>query len=179
MVRSLVLRRQSLLRFGLFVLLVAVLTVYVGLKRADFEERSIMEVPSEERETQEAAEAIVISTKRDFFSDSRIERDRSASRETEVLQAIAADPGSDAEVREEAERRLMKLTQDLRLQTQVEELILAKGFPDALAFVTNDGVVITVKAESLEPKQVAQVADVAMKCLGLGPEKVNIITRWD
>lgn len=179
MVRSLVLRRQSLLRFGLFVLLVALLTVYVGLKRVQFEEKSIMEVPSQEWEAQEAAETIAIPTTSDFFSDSRIERERSASRETEVLQAIAADPDSDTEVREEAERRLMKLTQDLRLQTQIEGLIVAKGFPDALAFITNDGVVITVKAESLGSKQVAQVADIAMKCLGLRPEKVNIITRWD
>jgi stage III sporulation protein AH len=175
---SIVLRRQALLRFGLFVLLAAALTVYVGLKRAKMEEGSALEPPQAEEESlEDAAETMLLAPKADFFSDSRLERERAASRETEVLQAIAADPGSDTQVREEAERRLMKITRDLRLETQIEGLLRSKGFEDALAFITAEGVIITVMAESLEPKQVAQVADIAMNCLGIGAEQVNIIAR--
>lgn len=112
-----------------------------------------------------------------FFEESRMERERTYSRETEMLKSIAEDPDADQTVKNEALTRLMKLGGDWAGAKMAEDLIRQLGYEDAFVSPTRDGAVVFVRAGTLEEGDVARIADVVMRSLGLGPEGISVVPK--
>ena len=59
----------------------------------------------------------------------------------------------------------------------VENLIKAKGFEDAVIFLSNDIANVVVKATGLKQNEVAQITDIVTKTTGINLDKITIIER--
>lgn len=58
-----------------------------------------------------------------------------------------------------------------------ENLIKAKGFEDAILFVSDDYINVVVKSDGLEAKDIAQITDVITKSTGVSLDRITIIER--
>jgi hypothetical protein len=114
---------------------------------------------------------------RGLFEESRIERERTISRETELLKSVAEEPDADDVIKNEALARLMDLSRDEAGAKNAEELIRQAGYEDAFISPANGGAIVFIKTSTLEVSDVARIADIVMRCLGIGPEGISITPK--
>lgn len=204
MFRAYVLKRNTILKFAVFIVVIALLAWYANSKREDFR-RSLMRKdqavpalggkvaekaqeegskPSSAMAEQEGGSRAVGARAADgrmpaaeFFFASREERDRAYAREAEVLRQVIQDPDADPSIRSEANERLLALTRNLAREKRAEEVIRARGFDDVVVFSTLNGATVIVKAPALDRSQAAQIGESVVEALGVAPENVNIVTR--
>ena len=134
------------------------------------ESGSLTELQSPEKPRPEAR-------RQDFYVEQRLERDRVRSQKTDTLREIIHNPATDEENRKEAHAQLLQVTEEQATEVEIEALIKAKSFPDALVYLHPDSVHVLVKVPELSADQAAQIGDIVAKSLRLPLEKIIIDTR--
>ena len=112
----------------------------------------------------------------DFFTEYRLERDRIRSERSELLREVFKSTKSD-DSRQKAQDAILKLTIDKERESEMENLIKARGFSDALVFMRDNTVSAVVKAQSLSREEVMQVADIISRVAGVSPEDITISAK--
>ncbi|NLG86164.1 MAG: SpoIIIAH-like family protein [Firmicutes bacterium] len=115
--------------------------------------------------------------RQDFYVEQRLERERVRSQKIDTLREIIHNPATDEENRKEAHAQLLQITEELATEVEIEALIKAKDFPDALVYLHPDSVHVLVKVPELSAEQAAQIGDIVNKSLGLPLDKIIIDTR--
>jgi stage III sporulation protein AH len=113
----------------------------------------------------------------DFFIDYKLERDRLRSQEADYLRELINNPNAAQQSRDKAQADLIALSQKVEKEMIVENLIKAKGFEDAVIFLSNDVANVVIKAAGLQPKDVAQITDIVTRTTGIPIDKITIIER--
>jgi len=174
MFRTYNLRRARLLGILLFAAIVAYLIWFVAYKRAEFLKGPLVAPASPSGEP--ASKALPVPES-DYFADSKVERERQRSQELERLREIVSSPDSDAQVKKEANQRLLALTQEAAKESEVEHLVKARGYEDAVAFMGNGALVIVIRAQELTQLDVAKISDLVTRLVGIKPEAMRFIAR--
>lgn len=113
----------------------------------------------------------------DFFIEYRIERDRSRSEQISILREIINNPNSDEASKKEAQRKLLALTDKLEKELEIESLIRARGYKEALAYIHDEAVDVIIHTNGLEKDDVAKIGDIIIKVTGFNTEDVTIIEK--
>jgi len=116
-------------------------------------------------------------TEKDFFIEYKLERDRLRSQEADYLRELINNPNATQESKDQAQKELIALTEKIEKEMVCENLIKAKGFEDAVIFLSNDHANVVVKATALQQKDIAQITDIVTKSTGIPIEKITIIER--
>lgn len=123
----------------------------------------------------------VISSKEteseNYFVDYRIEREKVRSQQVEILREIVNNPNSITDVRKEAQEKLLSLTQTLENELKLENLIIAKGYPDAAVFIQPESVMVILKSEAINQEDVTKIADLISNTTGHQYEDIVIISK--
>ncbi len=112
----------------------------------------------------------------DFYTEYRLERDRVRSERSDLLREALKSAKTD-ESRQKAQDAVLKLVLEKQRESEMENLIKAKGFADALVFVRDNTVSAVVKTQTLSREEVMQVADVIGRVSGAKPEDITISTK--
>lgn len=121
--------------------------------------------------------AVVPASAPDFFVEYRLERDRVRSERADVLREVYQNARKDDSVRYEAQTAMLKLAVDRQRESEIENLIKARGFADALVFIRDKSVSVVVKTSNLNREEVAQVADIVSRVTGVKPEDIVISAK--
>ncbi|WP_366922484.1 SpoIIIAH-like family protein [Metallumcola ferriviriculae] len=116
---------------------------------------------------------------KDFFVEYRLERDRVRSQQIELLKDIIQNPSSVAETRQEAQAVLLEITRRMEKELQLEHLITAKGYEDAVLFIQPSGVTVIVKNTQLSQEDVTKIADVVSRSTGHDIKDIVVIPKKD
>jgi len=103
---------------------------------------------------------------KEFFVEYRMERERVRGQQVELLQRIVDDPDSDPDMRKEAQKRLIELTENMEKELQLESLIKAKGFEEAALFIQPGSATVIIKKEDIKEEDATKVADIVSKVTG-------------
>ena len=114
--------------------------------------------------------------KEDFFTEYRLERDKLRSERAELLRESLRGAATE-EGRRAAQEGILALSREKEREAEMESLIRAKGFSDALVFCREHSVSAVVKAPSLTQDEVVQVADVICRLGGVRQEDVTISVK--
>lgn len=113
----------------------------------------------------------------DFFVEYRLVRDRARSERADVLREVYQNTRSDDKTRQEAQNVMLRLAVERERESELEGLIKAKGFADALVFMQDKAVSVIIKTDSLSREQVVQVADIVSRTVGAKPEDIVISAK--
>lgn len=113
----------------------------------------------------------------DFYAEYRIERDRLRSERIDLLREITKNGKNEDSSRQKAQDAIMKITLDRQKELEMENLIKAKGFSDALVFMRDNSVNAIIKTSTLSKEEVIQIADIISRSTGLRPEDITISTK--
>jgi len=113
----------------------------------------------------------------DFYAEYRIERDRLRSERIDLLREVAIAGKNEDNSRQKAQDAIMKITLERQKELEMENLIKAKGFSDALVFIRDNSVNAIIKTNTLSKEEVMQIADIIAKSTGVRPEDITISTK--
>lgn len=112
-----------------------------------------------------------------FFIEYRLERDRQRSQQIALLKQIIDNPNSGGEGKQEAQKRLVELTQQMDLEMQLEKLIVAKGYKDAVVFIQPNAVNVIVMADKFGDEDANKIGDLVSRSTGRPREQITMINK--
>ncbi|HOR85617.1 MAG TPA: SpoIIIAH-like family protein [Bacillota bacterium] len=112
-----------------------------------------------------------------FFSEYRIEREKNRSKEVEMWQDVINSEKAEENFKNMAQQELVKIVTLTDKEMLIENLIVAKGFNDALVFLTDDSATVIVEAKELTPSNIAQIQDIVVRKTKLEPKNIKIMKK--
>ena len=123
------------------------------------------------------AETDAASTTDSYFATVQVSRQRARDEAIEVLQAVVDSKDSDDAAKSEALAEIATIADQIRLESNIESLILAKGFAQCVAVLNGDSASIVVEAKDLQAAQIAQINAIVYEQTGIEPSGVTIISK--
>lgn len=114
---------------------------------------------------------------KDFFVECRLTRDRICSERIELLKEISGNQASSAELRDQAQQGLMRLSENMGKETELEKLIMAQGFQDAVVMIQQQTATVILQPRSLPTTGVDRIKDMVARLTGMEPGNIFIISK--
>ena len=113
-----------------------------------------------------------------YFSSVEISRQRARDEALEVLNAVVEnDQASDA-VKAEAMAEIQTIAKEMSQESNIESILMGKGFAQCLAVINGDSANIVVKTEGqLNASQLAQINAVVYEQAGIEPVNITIVAK--
>lgn len=98
----------------------------------------------------------------DYFAQARLTRQQSRDEALNLLESASSAEGASQETIDSAMTAISAMATDSMTETRIENLLLAKGYADCVAYITGDSISIAVPApaDGLTSAQVAAITDV-------------------
>lgn len=112
-----------------------------------------------------------------YFSSVQLNRQRSRDEALEVLQSVVDNDGATETAKAEALAEINKLAKVMETEANIETLIIAKGFAECVAVISEEGASIVVKSDGLQAAQISQINEIVYEQAGISPTDVKIIQR--
>ena len=100
------------------------------------------------------------------------EQNRSKSRET--LMDIIGDEALSDEAKKEAADTYVRLNDTIEMETDIETVLAAKGYPDVVVTIGDESVDVTLGAAELDDAERAQIEDIVTRKTGYNISNVAI-----
>lgn len=110
----------------------------------------------------------------DFFANYRYMREEMRARQHEELLEVLASSEASAEAVAEAKKKLDALEDAASAEMQLEELIKAEGYADAVVMQQSGRVNVVVKAAELKPDQVLAIIHLVSNHLNIPGRNVTV-----
>ena len=118
------------------------------------------------------------TTEEDWYASAQVSRTQARDEALEVLQSVVNDKSATDDAKAAAYSDITKLAKNMESETNIETLIVAKGFEKCVAVVNESDASIIVSSESeLSAAQIAQINEIVYTQAGIEPVNVNIICK--
>ena len=113
----------------------------------------------------------------EYFAQARLTRQQSRDEAMELLEQAASAETASKETIDGAMNSISAMATYSMQETQIENLILAKGFNDCVAFMSGDGITLAVPspAEGLSSADVAKITDTILSETNYTASQLRII----
>ncbi len=124
-----------------------------------------------------AAESAMDASVSDYFASARLTRQQSRDEALNLLEAAAASETASQETIDGAMNAISAMANYSMMETQIENLLLAKNFAECVAFISADGVTLAVPApaEGLAVEDVAKITDTVVAETDFAATQIRII----
>jgi len=115
-----------------------------------------------------------------FFVEYRMERERTRSKEVELLREVLVSPSTGEETRKKVQEKLLEISSNMSKEMELENLIRARGYRDAAVFLDGDTVTVVVQpGKNILPgtEENSEIAALVSKSAGVPEDNVIIITK--
>lgn len=113
----------------------------------------------------------------DYFAEARLTRQQSRDEAISLLEAAATSETASQETIDSAVNTIAVMANYSMLETQIENLLLAKNFAECVAFMSAEGVTLAVPApaEGLSAEAVAKITDAIVSETDFNATQIKII----
>ena len=113
-----------------------------------------------------------------YFSSVEVSRKRARDEALEVLNAVVEnDQASDA-VKAEAMAEIQTIAKEMSQESNIESILMSKGFAQCLAVINGESANIVVRTEEqLNASQLAQITAVVYEQAGIEPVNITIVAK--
>ena len=108
------------------------------------------------------------------FSEARLNRQNSRDEAMELLDDVLKDVEADSDAKKEAVEQASVLAQNILKETNVENLLKAKGYEESVAYLTAEECSVVVAGE-LKEADMLIIQEIVMDQSGLSADKIKII----
>lgn len=112
-----------------------------------------------------------------YFTTSKLERNTMYSELLETYQEMYNNTNATAEAKSDALSKINEINNTKNAIMISENLILAKGFEDAVIFVNEGSISVIIKADELKQEDVAQIQNIVSRELNVGAEIIHISNK--
>ena len=113
-----------------------------------------------------------------YFSSVEISRQRARDEALEVLNAVVDNADASATVKAEAMKEIQTIAKEMAQESNIESILMSKGFAQCIAVINGDNANIVVKNEGqLQTAQLAQINAVVYEQAGIEPVNITIVAK--
>lgn len=116
-------------------------------------------------------------TEKEFFIEYRLERDRNRDRQMEIMREIVNNKNTGEEARREAQKRLLTISGNMEKEMELENLLKARNYKDAVALLQEQGLTVVIKVPRLSADDIARVTEVAEQTTSIDRSKIVVIAK--
>lgn len=115
------------------------------------------------------------NTTLDYFAAVRLSRQEARDSAVNLLQEAMAY--GDSEEKQESNAQLEKIVETALCEAQIESLIVAKGYVDCVAYMSDSGISVAVAAPEggMQNEDIAVIADVVLSQSDFGMDKIRVV----
>ena len=112
-----------------------------------------------------------------YFDQARLSRQKSRDEALDTLQKSLKKANLTEQEKEELTQRLSSVVSSITMESDIENLIKAKGFIDCVAFFDDGKVNVTVQTQSegLAKEQVAQIRDAVLSKCDVPAQNITVV----
>lgn len=135
------------------------------------------ELASSKALEEEAAGETLDALVSDYFAQARLTRQQSRDEAISLLESAAGSESASQETIDSAVNTIAVMANYSMLETQVENLLLAKDFAECVAFMSADGVTLAVPApaQGLSAEEVARITDAIIEETDFTAAQIKLI----
>lgn len=111
----------------------------------------------------------------DYFATAKADREKTIKTAVETVKEVLKSESLTDKDKESALKMLESIAETMKKEANIETLLKAKGFKQAVAVIGNDGINIIVKSDGLTTANTMQIQDIAVAESGLDLSKIKII----
>ena len=124
----------------------------------------------------ETTEAEVTGAGDDYFATARLSRKQARDTAISMLQEAQTDENAAEDVLNEASQTLQVLAAYTVAESQIENLVIAKGYADCVAFMGEDAISVVVSdPDGLDTVDVARIKDIVVSETSYTPDQIRIM----
>ena len=112
----------------------------------------------------------------DYFTTAKAEREKAIKAAQEQIEETLKNENASDDDKKAAVELSASLAKRIEAQTNIENLLKAKGFEKALAVISDETVTVVVKSDGLLASETLQIQDIATEHSGIPLSGVKIIT---
>ena len=112
-----------------------------------------------------------------YFDTARLSRQQSRDNALSLLREAAEQENVEQTALDEANRSIQTLADYAMLEGQIENLVVAKGYADCVAFMGENSisVVVSAEADGLQTEDVAKITDIVLSETAYTADQIKII----
>ncbi len=112
-----------------------------------------------------------------YFIESKLERDKKRSEMVSYLNDIVNNQYTAEDLRAQAQNMKMQVVTNSEKELLIENMITAKGFNDAIVYLTDHSINIVVHSQALNEKEVAQIVDIVRRETNVTMDNIIIMNK--
>ena len=112
-----------------------------------------------------------------YLSTARLNRQQARDSALALLQDAVAEEGADQTLKDEASESIQTMADYTVTEAQIENLVIAKGYADCVAFIGDSALSLAVAAPAggLTEADTAKIVDVVQQTAGFTADQIKII----
>ncbi|MBQ5565740.1 MAG: SpoIIIAH-like family protein [Clostridia bacterium] len=115
-----------------------------------------------------------LSETEEYFANVRLERKQTQDELIELARSVVEASETSTKGKEDAVKQLNKLSNIIQQQSNIENLIKAKGFDDCIAFIQNGECSIVVTGKELKSDLLLAIKDIVIGQSGIEFDKIRV-----
>jgi len=112
-----------------------------------------------------------------YFQSMNLNRQQARDEAMEVLMAVAESKTALEDARQAALVDMSKLATDIEKESNIETMILSKGFSQCIAVISDGKCNVIVESEGLAPGEIAQITEIVYEQAGILPNDLKIVEK--
>lgn len=112
---------------------------------------------------------------KEYFAQARLNRQKARDEAAEMVKSILSDVKADEQTKAETTKQIAETTKLIQQESNIENLIKAKGFSDCLAFIQNGECSVVVNPESLNESSAVAIRDIVSGQSGVPYDKIKLV----
>lgn len=117
---------------------------------------------------------VVSETASGYFIDAKLDKDNTRTALKQTLTELIDDKSTTAASRKKAEDEIMDMVNRSETEMITEDIIKSKDFDDAVVFISDSSVNVTVRAKELKADQVGVIKNIVCRQTGVNASKITI-----
>ena len=131
---------------------------------------------SGEKTGETAAAGQPAANENDYFATARLSRKQARDNAINMLKDASTDENADQSVLNEASETLQVLAGYTVAESQIENLVTAKGYADCVAFMGAESISVVVNdPDGLDATDVARIMDIVVQETGYAPNQIKVL----
>lgn len=111
----------------------------------------------------------------EYFTEARLSRQKARDSAVELLEKVLTDAEGSDEAKKEAVEQAAVIAQNVVQESNIENLIKAKGFAECVVFLENGECSVVVQTSGLLPNEAIAIKDIVGGQAGVAYDKIKIV----
>ena len=116
-------------------------------------------------------------TEKSKDTEKTVNRQRARDESMQVLQSIIDNDDSEKTAKNDAYDGIAAIASEIEAESNIESLVVSKGFEDCVAVINGDRANIIVKSDGLLENEITQIQEIVFEQAGILPSQTKIIEK--